>query len=229
MRRCFPDFDTFRETAMNADIIPVYRQLLADRLTPVTAFELLGRDRHAFLLESVVGGENIARYSFIATSPSLVYQVTQGRATIEGGGQVAKSFQTSDPLADLQKLLPVGRYHRDKNLPAFTGGLVGYAGYDTIRYYEGEKLAMPPKDDRGLPDLLFGLYTELVIFDHVDKTIKVVANADLKRFPDPASAYADAGRRIDAIVSRLQQPPGSSLGEIDPRGPLTLQYESNFT
>src|SRR5947207_9335987 len=122
MRRYFPDFDAFTAAAKAADIIPVYRQLLADRLTPVTAFELLGRDRHAFLLESVIGGENIARYSFIATSPSLVYQVTQGRATIEGCGQAARTFETTDSRADLQKLLPVGRYPRDKNLPSFTGG-----------------------------------------------------------------------------------------------------------
>src|SRR5690348_2168508 len=141
MRRCFPDFDSFRDAATNADIIPVYRQLLADRLTPVTAFELLGRDEHAFLLERVVGGENIARYSFIATGPALVYQVKDGQSRIDVldsqakfKNQKSKTATSSDPLADLQALLPTGRYHLDKNLPAFTGGLVGYAGYDTIRY-----------------------------------------------------------------------------------------------
>ena len=67
----------------------------------------------------------------------------------------ARQFRTSDPLADLQKLLPPRRYRQDPHLPAFTGGLVGFAGYDTIRYYEGEKLTAPPKDDRRLPDLLF--------------------------------------------------------------------------
>src|SRR3954463_14378240 len=85
MRRYFPDLETFTASAKNADIVPVYRQLLADRLTPVTAFEVLGRDNHAFLLESVVGGEKIARYSFIATAPSLVYQVSEGRAQISPG------------------------------------------------------------------------------------------------------------------------------------------------
>src|SRR5690606_15676225 len=135
--------------------------------------------------------------------------------------------------ADLARLLPKRRYHHSKHLPAFTGGLVGYAGYDTIRYYEGEKLNQPPKDDRRLPDLLFGLYNELVIFDHVDKTIKVVANG----FTTPQAgggtnleaAYRDACRRIDLLVARLQQPPRSSLGEIDPSSPLTLKFESNFT
>src|SRR5476651_2280672 len=143
MRRYFPDFSTFSASAKNADIIPVYRQLLADHLTPVTAFEVLGRDGNAFLLESVVGGEKIARYSFIATNPSLVYQAAGPNALILKKGQASKEFKTTDPLADLQKLLPKRHFHRNKNLPTFTGGLVGYAGYDTARYYESEKLASP--------------------------------------------------------------------------------------
>ncbi|HEV2294059.1 MAG TPA: anthranilate synthase component I [Tepidisphaeraceae bacterium] len=240
MRRYFPDIDTFWATAQDADIIPVYCQLLADRLTPVSAFEVLGRDQHAFLLESVVGGDQVARYSFIATSPSLVYQVMQGQASILKRGHKPEEFQTSDPLADLERLLPKRRYHHDKNLPAFTGGLVGYAGYDTIRYYESEKLPASPTDDRRLPDLSFGLYGELVIFDHVDKTIKVVANSEVVAKADVKgqgasgegqvdAAYRDACRRIDEIVARLQQPAQSALGEIDPRAPLTLAFSSNMT
>jgi anthranilate synthase component 1 len=232
MRRYFPDPNAFAAAAgEGAQIIPVYRQLLGDRLTPVSAFEVLGRDAHAFLLESVVGGEKIARFSFIATAPSLVYQSYGPAASIwQGDGtEPARTFETADPLADLQSLLPARKYRHDKNLPAFTGGLVGYAGYDTVRYYEAEKLAQPPRDDRRIPDLLFGLYNELVIFDHVDKTIKVVANAEVAHPADWERAYRDACRRTDAIVTRLQQPPASALGEIDPRGALSLKYESNFT
>jgi anthranilate synthase component 1 len=233
MRRYFPDPDTFAIAAKDADIVPVYRQLLADRLTPVSAFEVLGRDTHAFLLESVVGGERIARYSFIATSPSLVYQVAQGNAVILERGQRPREFTTTDPLADLAKLLPPKRYHRSRDLPAFTGGLVGYAGYDTIRYYESEKLTTPPPDDRRLPDLLFGLYGEMVIFDHVDKTIKVVANARVDHTQNSGlstqDSYREACKRIDDIVNRLQQPPTSSLGEIDARADLSLKFNSNMT
>src|ERR1700722_2996143 len=118
MRKYFPDFSAFRERARSADLVPVYRQLLADRLTPVTAFELLGRDAHAFLLESVIGNEKIGRYSFIATSPTQVYQVSQGNAALSGEPQT-REFHTDDPLADLQKLLPPRRYARDPGLPAF--------------------------------------------------------------------------------------------------------------
>src|SRR5207302_8773946 len=140
-------------------------------------------------------------------------------------------FATSDPLADLNKLLAKGKYFRDPELPAFTGGLVGFAGYDTVRYYEGEKLSSPPHDDRHLPDLSFGLYNELVIFDHVDKTIKVVANpmthgqgarakgratdlmSEIKGSQlifDPDEDYHDACRRRDQIVLPLSQAPVST-------------------
>ena len=186
MRRYFPDFEGFQAAARAADIVPVYRQLLADRLTPVSAFEVLGATR----TPSCSKASSAARRSpATASSPPPRRWSTRfrRRATPAGPRRAAtpgdlyadREFDTSDPLADLQKLLPTGRYHRDPDLPPFTGGLVGYAGYDTIRYYEGEKLPRPPEDDRRLPDLLFGLYGELVIFDHVDKTIKVVANAEV--------------------------------------------------
>src|SRR6185436_9183745 len=93
--------------ASQYELIPLHRKLLGDYLTPVTAFELLGKDDHAFLLESVVGNEKIGRHSFIATSPSVVYQVSQGQACVRqtASGQEDR-FETSDPLADLQRLLP---------------------------------------------------------------------------------------------------------------------------
>jgi anthranilate synthase component 1 len=231
MRQYFPSPEQFQAIAKEGfELIPVYRQLLGDRLTPVTAFEVLGRDAHAFLLESVVGGERIARYSFIATSPSLVYSVYQGAATVTQTGKPQREYESADPLDDLAKLLPTRKYHRDRHLPAFTGGLVGYAGYDTVRYYEGEKLGNPPKDDRRLPDLLMGLYNELVIFDHVDKTIKVVANADLVRTGgNVEEAYRDASRRIDSLVQRLSQPPVSKIGEIDVTQDLSLAFSSNMS
>jgi anthranilate synthase component 1 len=236
--RYFPDYSAFADATASADIVPVYRQLLADHLTPVTAFEALGRSAdHAFLLESVVGGEKIARYSFIATSPSVVYQASGGAALLQQTGAPASQFHTTDPLADLQRLLPARRYHRNPGLPTFTGGLVGYAGYDSARYYESEKLGAAPPDDRHLPDLLFGLYGELVVFDHVDKTIKVIANAEIAadtlssgdRVASAKRAYLDACQRIDRLVQRLSKPMDPGLGEIDPSGITKLGFTSNMT
>jgi anthranilate synthase component 1 len=228
MARYFPDFETFVERARGHDIVPVYRQLLADRITPVTAFEVLGRDEHAFLLESVVGGERVGRHSFIATRPRAVYQARGENASLWRAGEPTIGFVTTDPLADLQKLLGKSRLARDPNLPLFTGGLVGYAGYDLIRYYENEKLNDPPKDDRGLPDVSFGLYDELAVFDHVDKTLRVVSNAriaggDLRRI------YDDACRRVDLIVQRLQQPSSLALGEIDLTETTSAAVSSNVS
>jgi anthranilate synthase component I len=229
MPRHFPEFEAFAGMAKQADVVPVYRQLLSDHLTPVTAFELLGRDQqHAMLLESVVGNEKVGRYSFIAAGPTAVYRVKDGKALIQRPSKADVDFETTDPLADLANLLEQRTYYRDKSLPPFTGGLVGYAGYDTIRYYEAEKLPDAPKDDRGLPDLLMGLYQSLVIFDQVDKTIKVVANASVRE-SDPATAYKRACEQIDAIVDKLQKPPRSKLGEIDAGGGLTLDFQSNLT
>src|SRR5207248_3406978 len=114
MPRYFPNSDEFHSIARSADLVPVYRQLLADHLTPVTAFELLGKQEHALLLESVVGNEKIGRYSFIASGPRLTYQVKDGRAAIRHHGsskQAATEFATRDPLSDLAKLLPQRRYY----------------------------------------------------------------------------------------------------------------------
>jgi anthranilate synthase component I len=225
----FPDFASFARLAADHEVVPVYRQLLADRLTPVTAFEVLGRDEHAFLLESVVGGERIGRHSFIATRPRAVYQSRGKQAGLWQAGQPTKSFETEDPLVDLQRLLGTHRTARLDRLPAFTGGLVGYAGYDLIRYYEGEKLTAPPADDRGLPDVSFGLYDELVVFDHVDKTLRVIANAHVKPGSDVRGAYDEACRRIDLIVQRLQQPSTLTLGEIDLESAGAVAATMNLT
>jgi anthranilate synthase component 1 len=229
MARYFPDLAEFTTRAARHQLVPVYRQLLADHLTPVSAFEqLAGGQEHAFLLESVVGNEKIGRYSFLATSPVATYEVCQGRARICRRGQVEHETVTTDPLGDLQQLIGRRSFFRDPHLPAFTGGLVGYCGYDTIRYYEAESLRHPPPDDRGLPDLLLGLYETLVIFDHVDKTIRVVANADVSR-GGPGRAYSEACERLDAVVGQLSRTPVFRPGEIDLAGSVDMPYASNFT
>src|ERR1700761_9256705 len=102
MPRYFPDESEFAKLAGEYDSIPVYRQLLADHLTPVTAFEVLGRDDHAFLLESVVGGERVGRHSFIATGPTALYFILQGKAAITPPPAMPEEFDSTDPLADLQ-------------------------------------------------------------------------------------------------------------------------------
>jgi anthranilate synthase component 1 len=224
--------------------IPIYRTLLADHLTPVTAYERLAkRSDHAFLLESVVGGERIARYSFLATSPRTIIKAFGRDVTIEqrtGRAVTAtKKFQSDDPLKDLENILkPIHgiRLAPPALLPSFVGGAVGYAAYDSVRYLEPEKLTNVPKDDRHLPDLLFGIYDEIVIFDHVQKTVLVVANAHIA--PRGGSSadnrtykeiYNEAVSRIDQVIAALQEPMTFELTSVDLSREVRPQYTSNFS
>jgi anthranilate synthase component 1 len=209
-------------------------------LTPVTAYERLSRRAGAdytFLLESVVGGERIARYSFVAAVPRTVIKAQGTRVTIEhrAGATVtaSRTFESADPLKDLEELLRPVRGIKltgprgEGALPSFTGGAVGFAGYDTVRYLEPEKLQNPPKDDRHLPDLVFGIYDELVIFDHVRKTILVVANAHLRPGDTRPlhEIYAEAAARIDTVIEALAAPIAFELTPID----LTREVRPAYT
>jgi len=217
-----PTFEQFQTLASIAPAagsghaIPIYRTLLADHLTPVTAFERLageaGGKGHAFLLASVVGGERIARFSFLGANPRTVIRALGRDVSVENAGGKTIAFESADPLRDLEHLLkPIkGQRHAAPSpLPSFTGGAVGYAAYDTVRYLEPEKLPNVPKDDRILPDLLFGIYDDLVIFDHVQKTVLVVANAHVGKAGDNRTyrdIYNGAVARINAVIHALSQP-----------------------
>lgn len=232
MPRYFPDRQTFLKAVADDPRrplrVPVYRQLLADKISPVRGFLALTHDdtaEHAFLLESVVGGERVGRYSFLGANPSRLYTCRQGKATLDG-----QTWETVDPLGDLRRLLGDVAYKPDPNLPTFTGGLVGYAGYDLVRYYEPpHKLGGPaggPADDRNLPDVVFGLYDDLVAFDNVDKTAKIISHAVIE--DDPEAAYDAACRRVDALFEAADAfVVARAAEEIDPRGELTLKYEAN--
>lgn len=225
MKRYYPRLDQFKRLAEQGNTVPVYCQLLSDNLTPVTAYASLAAESdHCFLLESVVGGENIARYSFLGTEPRVIFEARGHTVRITGPDGVEEK-QLADPLAELEEIIKPYQPVHIAGLPRFIGGLVGYAGYDMIRYYE--RLPGAPKDDRNLPDLLFGLYETMVVFDHVYKTIKVVANArtDQGHLED---VYDQAIGRIERIVESLAHPQLTTVGRIAPEGGPTLPFASNF-
>jgi len=230
MKHYYPSFDEFMALAERGNTIPVYRQLLADALTPVMAYQRLAQPAEgesaddAFLLESVVGGERIARFSFAAADPEITVVARRDQMAIRSA-EGDQTITTADPLAELGKLLADHRPVHLPGLPRFTGGVVGYAGYDVIRYYE--KLGEPPADDRGLPDLSFGLYRTMVLFDHVSKTIKVVSNAFIR--DDPGRAYAEATEAIERAIAQLCSGQDHSVGEINLEGLPQKPFESNFT
>jgi len=219
-----PSLDEFRQLGRDHNLVPVYRTILSDTLTPVSAFSKLERSDHAFLCESVIGGEKIAQYSFLGSSPFLVFEATRHQVRVTEGAR-QQTFTSDDPLASLEELM--GRYRAAyvEGLPRFVGGAVGYAGYDAVRYVE--HLPDSPPDDRHLPDLLFALYDTMVVFDHVRKVIKVVAHARADT-DDLAAAYQLACRKIDYIAASLSEPSALRPVDIELAGPVPEAPESNF-
>jgi anthranilate synthase component 1 len=220
-----PSFAEFTEFASSATVVPVFRQLTGDTLTPVSAFCKILEGDHSFLFESVVGGERLGRYSFLGSGPFLLF--TARGNTVSLRGAIHKDQTHPDPLRLLEELLNQYRAPQVPGLPRFTGGAVGYAGYDTVRYVE--RLPDAPLDDRGLPDLSFAFYDRMVIFDHITKTIAVVAHAHVDA-NNLQTCYEDACLRVDRMVERLQQGVADlQLTDIEPLGEVTLDFTSNFS
>ncbi|MEN0110594.1 MAG: anthranilate synthase component I [Planctomycetota bacterium] len=237
-----PGPDEFAALAADVDYVPVWRRLLSDALTPVSAFhrlEATGDGQVACLFESVIGGEKVGRYSFIATDPYLLLEAHGGRVTktdyrAGANGSAAgppASFDAANPLETLREEIARVRVAKPEGLPPFVGGAIGYAGYDTVRYVE--RLPNAPEDDRRLPDLAFGFFDHLLVFDNVDKTLTVIALADVREGADLATAQADARVKIDAIVDRLADRGDTADDlapvDIDTAGEVAVDHESNFT
>jgi anthranilate synthase component 1 len=240
-----PSLEQFTALAGDADFVPVYRELLSDALSPVQAFARLDRGQAAGLFESVIGGEKVGRYSFVASDPFLLLEargtkVTISRRNSPGARSASKGVQEDpwtqetqevpNPLETLREQVQAIRVAHLPALPPFIGGAVGYAGYDTVRYVE--RLPNAPEDDRGLPDLAFGLFDHMVVFDNVRKTVHVLVLADLRGADgdEIARRYHSACRRVDGYVEALHAPTDSlRLADIDASGPVKLDYRSNFT
>ncbi len=225
-----PAFEDFLRWADQAPCVPVYRQITGDALTPVSAFCKVERSAPSFLFESVIGGEKVGRFSFLGTEPFLRFEAKGNAVTITPGQDpdAARYTTSADPFRDLEALIARYRAVHLPGLPRFAGGAVGYAAYDSVRYTE--HLPDCPPDDRGLPDLSFAFYDRMVIFDHIRKTVLVVAHAHVGEGIDPRAAYDRACARVDDLVSRLATP-GPELGicDIDTDGPSHLTPKSNFT
>lgn len=178
-----PSKRDFLKLAKQGNLIPVYREILADAETPVAAYQKLRKRGASFLLESVEGGERIGRYSFLGANPSTV---------IRGGS-----------LDDVQRAMAQYRPVTLPGLPRFSGGAVGFLGYECVHQFE-PTVPKPVRDDLGTPSLCFMITDTIVIFDRVSQTIKVVANAHVEK--SPAQAYAKACRQIDEILAQLARP-----------------------
>ena len=238
----FPSKQEFIKLAKKANVIPVYKEILADTLTPVSAFQKIGKG-YSYLLESVEGQEKIARFSFIGAEPSIVLKIKVNSIEINKCGKIKRYF-TDDPLKEIEKIMSSFKAAEIKGLLRFSGGMVGYIGYDMVRFFE--RLPDKNPDDLKIPDSIFMMADSLVIFDHVTHKIKVVVNAysgtahGAKRI---GKIYDDTIRKIEELIRRLNRPEKKkkiSLGEVYPERPIRQaqdkkakskrhKIESNFT
>jgi anthranilate synthase component I len=224
--RFVPDRPGFEELARRGRLAFVYKEVVADADTPVSAYAKLGRGPYSFLLESVVGGEKWAAYSFVGVRP---------RAVVRARGEDVEVLVPADPrssdfivservkakepvrfldeyLAKLSPAVPPG-------LPRFFGGAVGFLTYDIVRSFE--RLPAIKPDDMGLPELCFAITDTVVIFDNLRGTLKVVAAVEVGGGADLGRAYDDACARIDGVLDRLAKPT-PPLRPLDPEPPSPL-------
>lgn len=195
----FPSLEQFREKAKQGNLIPVYREIVADLETPVSAFLKIDRGEHSYLLESVVQGEKIGQYSFLGANPSVVFKSKGNKVEISRNGGT-ETRNTNDPLSSLKELMSSYKPVAVEGLPRFHGGAVGYLGYDTVRFFE--RLPDVTVDDLDLPDAYFIITDTILIFDHINHTIKVVSNAHISG--DPDEAYNQAIEKIDQLTAALK-------------------------
>lgn len=202
-------FSDFRRLAAGGNFVPVHREILADRLTPVSAFlRMGGRDRLSFLLESVEGGERLARYSFLGRDPFLSVSIRGGRISMVDHRTGRREERAVDsPIAELQALITRYRSAPAPGLPRFTGGAVGWFGWESVRWVES--LPADGRDDLELDDAVLRFYDTVVAFDHVRHRALLIANA---RLSDGAgagelqAAFTEARDRIDRLAGDLATP-----------------------
>lgn len=227
---CQPSFETFETLAATHDAVPVFRRLLSDTLTPVSAFAKIDDGNTACLFESVIGGEKVGRYSFLAASPSLEISAKGNRVTIRDHGDV-QSFESANPLTEIRKKIQNVKVAQLPGMPPFTGGAVGFAGYDVVRYVE--HLPDAPQDDRDLDDMAFAFYDSMLVFDHISKTITAIALAWPKQHDSATAAFDDASDRLQALVEKLSRPSSNDLNCMDvaqvDQATDGSQYQSNCT
>jgi anthranilate synthase component I len=221
---CVPGYEEFQRLAQRGNLIPVYREVLADLETPVSAFLKLcpaasgsadaPRQGDAFLLESVEGGETLARHSFLGVTARATVK-TKGRDVWLCEGDTERHYTLEagrDPLHIVEDWMKRFRFVEVPGLPRFCGGAVGYLGYDLVRFFE--HLPDAPPDDRDIPDCHLLLTDTVLIFDSVRHTIKVLNNAFVEGDAEAAApeaavraAYETACRKIEATLEQLEYAP----------------------
>ena len=214
-------FEEFRELAQRGTFVPVYKEIVADLLTPVSAFlKIAEHSDYAFLLESVEGGEQVGRYSFLGKDPFLILRSRGSKTILDRAGQTSESDKPF--IATLRELMAGFHSPFVPGLPRFTGGAVGYLGYDAAAWFEPVRLqdGAEPDDEAG-----FMLFDTVLAFDHVRHRILIIANARITGDEDLESLYQFARAKIDFLERELERPLSKSV----PRDARPIEVTSNVS
>ena len=241
-----PSLEEFLKLAAQGNLIPVTRRVLADFETPLSAYCKIRGPGESFLFESVEGGEHVGRYSFVGCNPRAVIKQTGNRVEVLENGKAVEIFRVGRgaPVPHDAADSPAGRVVRDglevveyvmkkyravtvPGLPRFTGGAVGFIGYEFIHDIE-PVVPRPPQDELKTPVLYFLIADQLLIFDRVQQTLTILVNAALDDAAHPAEAYENATGEIDRIVSLLEQPSEHRVVSA-PNEVLPDEFQSNQT
>jgi anthranilate synthase component 1 len=215
-------FEEFKELARRGTFVPVVKEVVADLLTPVSAFLKIAENAdYAFLLESVEGGEHVARYSFLGKDPFLILRARGGRTTIERGGAIAESGQPF--IETLRRTMADFRSPFVPDLPRFTGGAVGYLGYGAASWFE-PVLGDLGKGVDGAEDAGFMLFDTVLAFDHVQHRILIIANARISAEEDLESLYQFACAKIQFLERELERNLSMSKPEAAPEFQVTSNH-----
>ncbi|KUJ82769.1 anthranilate synthase component I [Microbulbifer flavimaris] len=205
--------------------IPLVRRVLADIETPLSTYLKLAAGRHSYLLESVQGGEKWGRYSIIGLPARTLLKVHGHQVTVETDGQVTEQHESPDPLAFVEAFQQRYRVPEIEGLPRFNGGLVGYFGYDCVRYIEPRLAETAPPDTLGNPDILLMVSDELVVFDNLAGAVIFIVHAN----PQQEGDFERAQQRLDGLVEKLAQPlPDTVPLDLDGAGLDEAAFQSHF-
>ncbi len=197
----YPDLESFKTLSAKGNLIPVYGEILADTETPVSAALKLGGSP-SFLLESMIGGEKWARYSFLGSRPSRVLKSWGKKVEIKDDKTGTRRFKVENPIEVIKKELTAYKPVDVMGLPRFYGGLVGYIGYDMVRFFED--IPDQKKPALKIPDMFLMVTDTVVIFDNLKGKIKVVSNAHING-KSPEEAYREAEEKIESIIEKLRK------------------------
>ena len=216
-------FDEFKDLARRGTFVPVCKEIIADLLTPVSAFlKIAEHADYAFLLESVEGGEHVGRYSFLGKDPFLILRSRDGKTAIERGGVTTVSDQPF--IETLRRLMADFRSSFVPDLPRFTGGAVGYLGYGAASWFEPVLGDLGTGAD-GADDAGFMLFDTVLAFDHVQHRMLIIANARITADDDLESLYQFACAKIQFLEKELDR----SLSRVRHEGAGSLEFRSNYT